>query len=204
MLDNRTFITIRKHVAQSKLRFGIPGDIRVVIQSKVDTIRNYAEQSGIQYFIETGTYLGGTTEAAHDLFTHTHTIELDPYLYTLSKVYLQKYPNITCHQGDSAEILTSLLPTIKGPILYWLDAHYSRGITEKGDDYTPVVRELIGILNHPYRKESIILIDDARCFIGKEDYPPLPFLETWIKERWKQSVFVVTDDIIRIYQKELL
>ena len=194
---NRAIIVSRKYIERIKARLGkeegIPTD-----SFKVGVIREYTINSGIRYFIETGTYRGKTTEAVHDLFTRLHTIELDPYLHRISTCHLKQYPNITCHKGDSAEVLNQILQGIDDPVLYWLDAHYSRGITEKGIDFTPIVRELEVISKHRFFKQSIILIDDARDFTGREDYPTIPALHEWIQKRWPECSFAVKEDIIRI------
>jgi hypothetical protein len=72
-------------------------------------------------------------------------------------------------EGDSADLLPGLLAGLREPALFWLDGHYSGGLTGRGPTDTPLMRELeairqCGIHGH------VILIDDARC-LGTGDYP---------------------------------
>jgi hypothetical protein len=48
-------------------------------------------------------------------------------------------------------------------------------------------------------KDHVILIDDARCFIGKDNYPTLQELKEFTSKNWPNSTFNVEDDIISIY-----
>ena len=82
--------------------------------------------------------------------------------------------------------------------LFWLDAQFSAGVTTKGDKETPAENELAHILKHPLAHEHVILIDDARCFTGKGDYPSVQKLKD-LTLSVGFNVFEVEDDIIRIY-----
>jgi len=131
--------------------------------NKINLIKQYAmDYPQCTTFIETGTYFGNTTLALSDTFKHLHTIEVDPWLFRKAKTKFLKYPQCTCHYGDSSKILPALLDTIDEPILYWLDAHYSGGITSHGDAEIPILMELEAICKHKHIKTSAILIDDAR------------------------------------------
>jgi hypothetical protein len=83
--------------------------------------------------------------------------------------------------------------------LFWLDAHWSGGSTAKGTVDTPIVQELKCVVNHVKADKHIILIDDARCFTGKNDYPTLEFLKKYISGMFPDWIFEINDDIIRIY-----
>jgi hypothetical protein len=84
--------------------------------------------------------------------------------------------------------------------LFWLDAHYSGEGTALADSETPVLSELDCIFSHAV-KGHVILIDDARCFDGKGDYPSLPEIKTYVSERRPDLICEVRDDIIRIYSE---
>jgi len=56
--------------------------------------------------------------------------------------------------------------------LFWLDGHYSGGITALGDVQCPIRAEIEAILRHPI-KDHVLLIDDAICFDGHHGYPTL-------------------------------
>lgn len=100
--------------------------------------------------------------------------------------------------GDSGKILPEILASLNKPCLFWLDAHYSDGITAKGDVETPIVSELEAIFNHSIQSH-VILIDDARCFIGENDYPTIDWLREYILKQHLDWVFEVRDNIIRTH-----
>jgi hypothetical protein len=86
--------------------------------------------------------------------------------------------------------------------LFWLDAHYypnSGGTTAKGELETPIIKELHCILNHPV-EGHVILIDDAREFPGRNNYPTIAQLQDLIVKRHPNRAFEVKDDIIRIHK----
>ena len=75
-------------------------------------------------FIETGTYHGKTTFGALRDFKTIHTIELSEEWYQKAVRQFKKFKHVHCHKGDSAQILSKILPDIKEPVLFYLDAHY--------------------------------------------------------------------------------
>lgn len=160
-------------------------------------IRSYANKFSIKIFIETGTYLGDTVMSMRNKFDEIYSIELDKILFEKAVNKFINYPHINILQGDSSEILPNILSKINEPALFWLDGHYSGGITSKANLNTPILKEIELILDHKI-KDHIILIDDARLFIGKEDYPTLIELEAFIKKVDLELDFQVHDDIIRI------
>ncbi|MBU1557987.1 hypothetical protein KKC45_03435 [Patescibacteria group bacterium] len=167
---------------------------------KRQTVKEFSKKYSLETLVETGTYLGEMIWATKNNFKEIHSIELNENLYKRSKRLFSNNKNINLHLGDSGEILQKILKEIKKPCLFWLDAHYSSGITARGNLDTPIIKELEIILNSPV-KNHVILIDDARCFIGENDYPTLNELESFIKEKSSYTKFEVKDDIIRIYNK---
>lgn len=122
-------------------------------------------------FIETGTYMGGTSKWASGQFKEVHTIELSESLYNQVKDELLAEGNITPHLGDSRNVLPEILANIKRNIVFWLDGHYSAGVTAGKDDPCPLLKELEIILSRV--NDDIILIDDARCLLGDEGWPTI-------------------------------
>jgi hypothetical protein len=61
---------------------------------------------------------------------------------------------------------------------FWLDGHYSHSCTVNGEtlqtglgsEPTPVLKELAAVLADK-RYDHVIVIDDARLFTGREQYP---------------------------------
>lgn len=125
------------------------------------------------------------------------SIELDQNLFEKAKAKFLTEKNITILQGDSSKILPIVLIDLHEPALFWLDGHYSEGITAKGKLNTPIVSELKSILEHPI-KDHLILIDDARCFVGIDDYPTVEELRTLVLKYNPALNFNVKNDIIVI------
>ncbi|MCX6786451.1 MAG: hypothetical protein NTU85_01350 [Candidatus Kaiserbacteria bacterium] len=161
------------------------------------TIEAYAKKFSTDIFIETGTYMGETIDALKNTFKKLISIELGKELFEKATNKFKMYSHITILNGDSAHVLHSVLAPINETILFWLDGHYSGGITAKGDLNTPIVKELQLILNHKI-KNHVILIDDARCFIGENDYPTIGELFSFILKITDDFSFAVENDIIRI------
>ena len=163
------------------------------------TVRQYAAQYKADVFIETGTYLGEMVNAIKYNFNKIYSIELSSELYMKTQRKFSKYQNIQIFHGDSAKVLSEILEHLYEPCIFWLDAHYSEGITVKGDKETPILDELERIFSHPI-DGHVILIDDARFFTGKNDYPSLEEVKTLIVNRYPDYVFSVKDDIIRAHK----
>lgn len=126
-------------------------------------------------FIETGTYLGTTAKLIAELGYKVYTIELSEELHRQAQPLLEPL-GVTCLQGDSGSILKDLLADMSAAtnLLFWLDGHYSGGVTSKGSSDTPITRELFAIENHIKRMDAdiIVKVDDIREF-GEGDYPSL-------------------------------
>jgi hypothetical protein len=124
-------------------------------------------------FIETGTYLGQTTEIAASMFEKVHTIEVKNDLFISAKNKLSRYPNVVCHLGDSSILLEDICKKLTKSSCFWLDGHYSAGNTGKGSKNVPLYEELQTIMKN-CSQECIILIDDCRLF-EKTD----PYVDGW-------------------------
>ena len=161
------------------------------------TVKAYAAKYGTDIFVETGTYLGEMVKAIKYSFKKIYSIELSYNLYQKVENKFSKCKHIEIYNGDSSAVLPDILNRIHEPCLFWLDAHYSEGITEKGEKETPIIEELEHIFSHLV-KNHVILIDDARCFTGQSDYPSLKDLKQYIANQSPFYSFHVADDIIRI------
>lgn len=164
---------------------------------KVGIVKRYAKDYKISTLVETGTYYGDMIYANRRYFKNIISVELGYELYTNAKTRFIKYPHIKLHHGDSGELLGSVISDLKKPALFWLDGHFSEGITAKGKLHTPILRELTHIFSSAI-PGNVVLIDDARCFDGTNDYPTLETLRGYIAERSPASTVTVADDVIRI------
>jgi hypothetical protein len=94
--------------------------------------------------------------------------------------------NVKIIKGLSEDVFPKLLPTISGNICFWLDGHYSAGITFKGPRDTPIIDELAIIGENIINMSTVVLmVDDIRCFDPKNPefsaYPPVDFLVDWAR-----------------------
>jgi hypothetical protein len=131
--------------------------------ARLDTIKR--NRGTKRLFIETGTAGGqGVFTALLSGFEEIHSIELLKELYDTSIRRIGNRYNVHLYLGDSASMLTRILPEIHEPALFWLDAHFG----DRPSDNCPILRELEAIATHPIKTHTI-LIDDVRCF-GTSDY----------------------------------
>lgn len=155
-------------------------------------------QSCFRYslLIETGTFLGDMIEAQKNRFDSIVSIELSEMLHKKAKRRFRNQAHISILQGDSARVLPQVVQKITGPAIFWLDGHYSAGITAKGDRVSPIMEELNAILSGN-NLNHILLIDDARCFCGEEGYPTYEEVVDCIRHFSPRSDIRVEMDIIR-------
>jgi len=165
-------------------------------------IKGYQQKYNCGTLIETGTFMGEMVEAQKNKFRKIISIELAPKLYYKAKKRFYRDKHVTIVQGDSGKVLPEILPEIKDPAIFWLDGHYSRGETAKGEKECPIFDELNSIFNNQ-KMDHVLLIDDARCFVGKDDYPTLDSLVDFIKAKNDAYQVDVKHDIIRCVSKPL-
>ena len=166
---------------------------------KQQVVLEYIKKFSPDVFIETGTYKGKMVYAVMPHIRPIYSIELDPKHFENAYQRFSRYSDIQIIHGQSGDILPELLKDINNPCLFWLDAHYSGGSTAKGDLETPIMQEIETILHHPSAEKHILLIDDARCFIGENDYPKVEALQAFILKFFPDWVFELKDDIIRAH-----
>lgn len=117
-------------------------------------------------FVETGTYLGQTIENVQPYFNEVHTIEVSEYLYKRFFEEHSDYDNVNVYLGDSSKIIPELLEKIENNkrCIFWLDGHFSQGITSRGEKDVPLLEECSAIDKLYKADEGILLIDDYRLF----------------------------------------
>ncbi len=164
---------------------------------KYDCIRDYARRHRTSTLVETGTWFGNALFTLRNDFSEIHSIELAPELHAQASAALAHLPHIRLHLGDSAVLLPRVAQSLSTPALYWLDGHWCAGPSARTDKDTPISEELAFLLNRPPGR-NVVLIDDARCFNGKNGYPTVEELRTWVAARRPDSSFTLENDIIRI------
>ena len=167
----------------------------IVKQMAIDA---YRKKYQLDILVETGTYLGDMVEAQRASFKKIYSIELSEKLFDKAGKRFKEFTQIKILHGDSGVVLNKLLPEIDKPALFWLDGHYSGGITAQGNKDCPVPEELNAILKSKF--DHVILIDDARLFNGTNDYPTIDEIKAMIEASGKKFTIETKDDIIRITQ----
>ena len=165
---------------------------------KYATLADYGAAFGLETLIETGTLHGGAIYALKNRFKKLYSIELSRELAATAQHRFHSHPHIKILQGDSGQLLPQLLSGVSQPCLFWLDGHYSGGVTAQGDLDTPILKEMRTIFDHPCN-DHVILIDDARLFDGTDDYPTIDGLRALCEAERPDYNFSVVNDMIRIH-----
>jgi hypothetical protein len=161
-------------------------------------IKYYQRRFGLRTFVETGTYLGEMVEAVKSRFTEVYSVELSAELAARAREKFAADEHVHIVEGDSAEVLPGILEKIQGPALFWLDGHFSGGITAQGPLDYPIIRELEHVRTHPF-KEHVILVDDARLFVGSPNAPAREQVVASLRAVNPSYTVEERDDIIRAY-----
>lgn len=118
----------------------------------------------------------------------------------------EKYENIKVVKAESQDVLHDLINKNIEKINFWLDGHYSGGVTFSGKLETPILEELKIIANHLDNFNKVcILVDDVRCFSTEQfqyfNYPHIDKLIEWAKIN--QFSWYIEHDIL-IFTKQIL
>jgi len=117
----------------------------------------------LKVFVETGTFEGETLNNMLNHFDSLYSIELSPYYASKAKERFSKEDKVTILEGDSSVMLKPLCEKLNEPVFFWLDGHWSGGLTSKGNKDCPLLEEL-KIINNVFKNECVIAIDDVRLF----------------------------------------
>jgi hypothetical protein len=135
-------------------------------------------------WVETGTFRGETTALLAGVARRVVSLEPEPTLHAAALRRFARTPNVEIVNATSEQAFGTLLPTLEGPLCFWLDGHFSGGPTFKGPSDTPVLHELAVIAGQlPRWPQALVLVDDLRLFTGQVhnygEYPPLGVLVAW-------------------------
>ena len=176
-------------------------------KKKRSILEKYRKNYDPKILVETGTFLGDTVEFFKKKFDHVYSIELSEELFREAKKRFVNDINVTILQGDSGEVLKNLVMAINAPALFWLDGHYSYEFyvgdkfikTARGNKVTPIISELNILLNDKH--QHVVLIDDARLFVGQFDYPKLESIKQLVTKAAFPYECFVSNDVIHIVPK---
>jgi hypothetical protein len=153
-----------------------------------------ARQFEITTFVETGTYYGNTAAWAASQFQKVYTIEKSFELSEKANHELKKCGNVTVLNTDSPRGLRQLAPQISDSCLFWLDAHWSGGITAGAEQQCPLLDEIAAV--QMFAQPKAVLIDDARLFLSTPQPPHDP-------DQWPEISEVVSA-LTRTFPKNYL
>ena len=162
--------------------------------NKLHIIALYARARTGAVFVETGTLHGDTLAAVRSEFTALHSIELQENLNQAAVARFKEDNLVFIHQGDSGEVLKSVLASISDPVVFWLDGHYSGSGTAKGSQDCPIWRELDAIIIRGNERD-IVLVDDARLYGRRVSYPTLKAIEKKLLAAFPNCTMMLHDDI---------
>jgi hypothetical protein len=163
---------------------------------KQRNLRRAAKAHRLRILVETGTFAGNMVEAMRRHFDRIHSIELSREYHVSAKGRFAAFPHIDLLFGDSGDVLRRVVENLDGPALFWLDGHYSGGISARGAKDTPIIEELDCIF--PSRFEHMVIIDDARLFGNDPAYPSIAEIREHVLSRDGRQRIVVVDDAIHI------
>ncbi len=191
--------TVRPLYQQIELQLwtagGRQGAVPHVIKQRI--VREYAARYRLDTLVETGTYLGDMVWGVRRSFRDIHTVELEPALYRRAVQRFGGEAHVHLYLGDSAELISEIVSRLTSPALFWLDGHFSGGITARGPLETPIMAELSGIFAD--QKPHVVLIDDASDFTGNGDYPSIDDLRSQLRALRENLCMTIADNIIRVH-----
>jgi hypothetical protein len=160
------------------------------------TVAEYGRRYGLGCLVETGTYYGEMVAAVRRQFDLIYSIELDPKLAEYSRQRFKNYPQVKILEGDSGVLVPQVVAQLDRPALFWLDAGYYGVDLTKGD-LSRLLTELSAILSGPVR-EHVVLMDDARMFVGTESKFNARQLVAWIEREHPDRKVEIVRDIFRV------
>jgi len=189
---------------KEKFKIGLPA----THEYKEKMMKEYSNNYGCNILIETGTYKGDMLAQMYDQFDYLASVEISEQLYNEAEIRFKDDAKIHLYNGNSSVQLSQMIEDARKTIkesrfVFWLDGHYSGGITGKAELDTPIVEELSAIKMQGVN-EGVILIDDARCFTHEGefiDYPTIKALKALVFKKWDNAEIEVKNDIIRIVLK---
>ena len=137
--------------------------IKEIVNHK-EHIKNEYKRYNFNIFVETGTHIGSTTFAVAPYFEQVYTAELSTQFYEHCKqqAVIKNITNIKFYNSSSDKVIEALSKEIKVPAIFFLDSHWSKENTARGEVDVPLLNELKFIKQR--NLPDIIIIDDYRLF----------------------------------------
>jgi hypothetical protein len=163
---------------------------------KRDRLANIVRATGAVNFVETGTFHGETTRHIAPLVSKVYSMEIDAAAARVARQNCAAFPNVRIIEEPSEIALSTVLREMSGVTLFWLDAHYQLGMT-RGKQRCPLFNELDAIFAATHI-EPVIMIDDARKFLGVNGWPSLASIQRYVARHAPGLSLRVSQDMIAI------
>jgi hypothetical protein len=133
----------------------------------------YRRHYSLTTLFETGTLHGhGVQQALDNGFEFVYSVEIMDEFFDKCVERFSANDNVTLLKGHSADMLDLALPSIKGNIFFWLDAHFPgadgglRDYNSESDETLrcPLETELRIIAKHRRGASDVFLIDDLQIY----------------------------------------
>lgn len=119
-------------------------------------------------FVETGTGLGQTILPLSAHFRELHTVEIKEEFFEASRLMASAAKAPICfYHGPSEEVLPEIIGRLRGPTVFFLDAHWSGEDTGRGSVDVPLLEELRA-LDAQLPHKALLILDDLRLFAEGE------------------------------------
>ena len=165
---------------------------------KRQVMLEYAKLYGLGVFVETGTHDGDTVAEMVDagLFEAIWSVELSAGHAEAARHRFVAHANVFLREGDSAHFLRELVPLLRRPALFWLDAHPGEPGTAGKYGECPLYEELRAIFKSQDGPAwpHVVLVDDARLFT-EQGWPSFEEVRV-VANRFGWDVSLC-DDIVR-------
>jgi hypothetical protein len=136
---------------------------------------------GAVTFVETGTFFGDTSAFAKLFSSKVVTIEPSTELYGAAvKRFASSNPMVEVINAPSEIALPEVVKRLDGDVTFWLDGHYSGGITFEGEQHSPLLDELECVGPHLPRLGAVtVLVDDIHACGTNPGCPPIATVLKW-------------------------
>ena len=132
-----------------------------------EAISEHVEDPNIfSTFIETGTAYGQSIDAIRQYFEKVFTVEISEKLYEWLTPQIGHWSNVERVLGDSLIEIPKYLNSLakEDHVFFWLDAHWSQGLSSKNHLDVPLLEEC-SIIDKEYQADlGLVVIDDVRLF----------------------------------------
>jgi len=148
-------------------------------------------------FVETGTAYGQTLQEIQPYFKKIFTVEISEKLWEWLQPQIQQFENVEHVLGDSLIEIPKFLETLHkdDKVFFWLDAHWSQGLSSKNDLDCPLIEECV-IIDKQYKADiGLVVIDDVRMFGTHNNEDWTEITNDAVQSSFKNFKILVSEEI---------